>query len=428
MSGLQTQWNKFVTKYGPASGAFLQSWEWGEFQEKVNRQIIRFVLINKDWRQVQPDDQESGIKNQEFGGVMQIIKMSLSLGKSYLYIPRGPIFANQESRIKNQEKEFLNLLSRFAKQEKAIFVKIELSVEQKLFDELNLQPTTYNLQPTSIQPQTTLILNLEKSEEDLLAAMHEKTRYNIRLAEKKGVRVRWSEAINSDASTLGGLRQSSSQGTGAEYNTSANKKINSDAAPFVSADRQSSSRGTGAQDLESFWKLAQKTAKRDRFNYHPKEYYRQMLFFGSQNTVEVRPPSSATLASTSRSDLNVKLIIAEKYGETLAANIVNFFGDTVTYLHGASNYARRELMAPHLLQWRAIQEAKRLGFKYYDFWGIAPISNFGFRISDLKHKWAGITRFKIGFGGEQINHAPALDLIVNNFWYKLYRLAKKLRP
>jgi len=49
------------------------------------------------------------------------------------------------------------------------------------------------------------------------------------------------------------------------------------------------------------------------------------------------------------------------------------------------------MMAPHLLQWAAIKITKQLGYKYYDFWGIAP--------SDQpNHPWSGISRFKRGLG------------------------------
>jgi lipid II:glycine glycyltransferase (peptidoglycan interpeptide bridge formation enzyme) len=76
--------------------------------------------------------------------------------------------------------------------------------------------------PDTIQPQRTIVIDLRPSEEDILAAMKQKTRYNIRLAEKKGVTVR--------------------QGT--------------------------------ADDLAAFNRLMSATGQRDRFGIHQPEYYR----------------------------------------------------------------------------------------------------------------------------------------------------------
>ena len=78
-------------------------------------------------------------------------------------------------------------------------------------------------------------------------------------------------------------------------------------------------------------------------------------------------------------------------------------------------------MAPHLLQWRQIQKAKELGFKYYDFWGVAPD-----KASD-NHPWTGITRFKKSFGGQGISYVGAYDLILDTVWYKIYKIALKVK-
>ena len=93
--------------------------------------------------------------------------------------------------------------------------------------------------------------------------------------------------------------------------------------------------------------------------------------------------------------------------------MINFYGDTATYLHGASSRKNKELMAPHLLHWRIIQEAKKRGLGQYDFGGI-----------DEK-KWPGVTRFKIGFGGSVVEYPPSVDIIYKPILYKIYRLARK---
>jgi lipid II:glycine glycyltransferase (peptidoglycan interpeptide bridge formation enzyme) len=110
----------------------------------------------------------------------------------------------------------LELVLRFLKEKKYIFVRVE-----------PLQNISNIHYPISIigtrQPQHTLLLDISKSEEDLLSEMHAKTRYNIRLSEKKGVEVRQEK------------------------------------------------------DVDTFWRLNEETSARDAFKTHDREYYARML-------------------------------------------------------------------------------------------------------------------------------------------------------
>ena len=198
-----------------------------------------------------------------------------------------------------------------------------------------------------LQPQKTSVLYLGKSEDDLRSAMHEKMRYNIRLAERKGVEVKISIP------------------------------------------------GSGARDFESFWRLMQETTHRDRFHTHGKSYYKKLL--------DVR---SGTFSN--------ELFFAEYQGEALAAALVNFHAPsgTATYLHGASGASRREVMAPHLLHWRIIQEAKKRGLGQYDFWGI-----------DEK-RWPGVTRFKLGFGGAVVAYPASIEILYRPWQYRAYHMTR----
>ena len=67
-----------------------------------------------------------------------------------------------------------------------------------------------------------------------------------------------------------------------------------------------------------------------------------------------------------------------------------------------------------------MSEAKAAGFKHYDFWGVAPSD-------DPEHPWAGITRFKTGFGGRRESYLGAWELPGNAVWYNLYRFAKRFK-
>ena len=340
------RWNDFIASQKRAS--FLQSWQWGEFQEKTGHKIFRFGVE----------------ENGELVAVAMLIKTPLPFSKSYFYCPSGPII-NYELRIKNDELiDFLFAeMKKVAQKEKTIFLRFEPSVleENELAASLPLLAMTRTL---DIQPSRTVILNLEKSGEELLKAMHQKTRYNIRLAEKKDVKIIITSPQPSPYKGEGGIIPSPLQEEGQD-------EVN---------------------NINVFWSLMEKTAERDEFRLHGRKHYEELL------QVE-----------------GIKLAIGYFEDKPICSGIFSFFGDTVTYLHGASSDEHREVMAPHLLQWEMIKKAKAEGFKYYDFYGI-----------DEK-KWPGVTRFKVGFNGEEINHPGTFDLIFNSLFYMIYSSLRKLR-
>ena len=115
-----------------------------------------------------------------------------------------------------------------------------------------------------------------------------------------------------------------------------------------------------------------------------------------------------------------KIIKAEFEGKILVINLNIDFGDMETYNHGASSGEYRNVMAPHLVQWEAIKQAKKEGYKYYDFRGIAPTD-------DPDHKWAGITRFKKSFSSHTTHYLGAYDFVFKSWFYQLYLLGKNIR-
>ena len=305
--------NNFLKKQQVSQ--FLQSWEWGEFQEKLGNKIVRL----------------GALQDEKLIAVATLIKRKIFFGKNYFYCPRGPVMGS-ESRIKNYEL-FFEEIFKTAKKNKVVFFRFE-PAEEILHSKFCI------LNSLDIQPSKTLILNLKKTEEDLLKAIHQKTRYNIRLAKKKGVEV--AEAREGD--------------------------------------------------FDKWWKVMIETSGRDGFRTHGKKYYQEMI----------------------RTD-KVKLYLAKYKDKIIAGNIISFFGDTATYIHGASADEFRNVMAPYALQWHIIREAKNRGCRYYDFYGIS------------EDKWPGVTRFKKGFGGEEVNYPGTFDLVFNKFYYNLYRVLRKIR-
>jgi peptidoglycan pentaglycine glycine transferase (the first glycine) len=156
------------------------------------------------------------------------------------------------------------------------------------------------------------------------------------------------------------------------------------------------------KDLNDFWKLNNETTNRDSFSGHEKKYYRNFLKL-------VSPYADLFFAEA-------------EDGTRIATAISTFAGDKAIYYFGAStsNSQYRNMMAPYLLQWTMVQEAKKRKCKTYDFLGIAPENN-------SKHAYAGISEFKWKFGGIRKTFAPGREIVFHKFWYGLYRIAKKLR-
>ena len=283
--------------------------------------------------------------------------------ESYLYCNRGPVVQNTNYELRTQVlKLLIEKVEKIAKEEKSIFLRIDPEWDDKEENKKLLNNLGFMKSKKEINPKNTLILNISKSEEEILAQMHSKTRYNIRLSERKGVQV----------------------------------KISNFQFPISNKNK----------DFNKFWELMEETTIRDGFSSHPKEYYRKQLdYFGKKNLI--------------------KLFVAKFEEKIISAIVVSFYGENSVYLHGTSSYEYRKYMAPHLIQWEAIKEAKRQGCSYYDFWGIEGSDSE----SKIKGQdWRGITRFKEGFAkefGVKKNYIGAWDYPIKKTWYKIYNLIRK---
>jgi len=288
----------------------LQSEQWRNFQEATGKKTFN-------------------VSGENFWA--NIIEHQLPIVGKYFYIPRGPL---GESKIKD--------VAGLAKKENAGWVRIDTLIkggEHKIVKA-----------PHDMQPKELFIIDIAKSEDELLAEMKPKTRYNIKVAEKKNVKI----VISSEK----------------EY-------------------------------VDKFCELVEITAKRQGITPHPKSYYQKML--------ETIPGES------------IKLYCAEIEGEIIAANLVIFFGNTATYLHGASDDKFRNVMAPYLLQWKQIQDAKKFGATRYDFGGVKTGSE--------DKSWAGITRFKFSFSPntKPVEFSGSYDIIINPTKYFLYKILQNIK-
>jgi len=341
----------FIQANSP-DGGFLQSVCWRKFQESYRRKTYNI--------EIRDDKEPTAYAN--------IITHILPAVGKYFYVPRGPIIKVQSSKfppkadqpLAEKVKSFLNDLIALAKENNIGWVRVEPNSEEEssLIKENLPQNIKIKKSAVDMQPREIFILDISKKEEEILARMKQKTRYNIRLAEKRGVHITCLPA-------------------GEAGNT---KHVTQD-------------------NVKDFLKLVKITAKRDGITAHPEEYYRKMF-------------------ETIPSDI-LKLYIAEYEGRIIAANLVLFFGKTATYMHGASASEYRDAMAPYLLQWRQIIDAKKAGCERYDFGGI--------KTGAVENSWSGITKFKTGFAPDTkpIQFPGCYDIILKPAKYNLYRAMQK---
>lgn len=324
--------NNFIQANSP-DGGFLQSEEWRKFQESYGRKTFNLAY------------RQAGVSGENFWANM--IEYRLPMVGKYFYVPRGPL----------GETKIGDVIS-LAKEQGAGWIRIEPA------DKKTLQSIKYKTvkAPHDMQPKEIFVIDIMKPEEQLMAEMKSKTRYNIKLAEKKGVSVKVISNQTEDAKYY----------------------------------------------FDRFVELVEITAKRNNIVSHPEEYYRKMW--------EVLPAEM------------LKLYVAEYQGKIVAANLILFFGKFSTYLHGASDNEFREVMAPYLLQWQAIKDAKSGGYEKYDFGGISTNyeSNTNIRITN---KWLGITKFKTGFSPSTlpINFPGSYDIILDKKRYYLYRALQSIK-
>ena len=117
---------------------------------------------------------------------------------------------------------------------------------------------------------------------------------------------------------------------------------------------------------------------------------------------------------------NAQLFLADYNGEVIAGGLFVYLDEWGIYYYGASVNSYRNVMAPYLIQWEAIKEAKRRGCKHYDFLGIAPENA-------KNHPWKGVTEFKQKFGGRTVHYPQAKEMVLRPFWYLVYRIYKLIK-
>ena len=309
------KWEDVLKQYPEAN--FLQSPKYAKMHEMIGDKVIMEDFDGKGWALLI-------VKNAKRGKLIEI--------------PCGPLIDwNKQAVVKFA----LERIKEIAKKEKCVFVRIR---PQLMATEKNIKMLEKNglkHAPMHLAAEHTVIMDLTKSEDELLAAMRRQTRYDVRRATKLGIVVE----------------------------------------------------KTTSEDLfKEFHKVQLKTAKRQNF---------------------IPPDQKTLLAEHEAFGENAVMYIAKTSdGKPIAYGLIIKDGLEGDYYEAASTDLNRKLPGAYALLWQAILDLKAEGYSRFNLWGIAPPGQ-------PNHRYAGVTTFKTGFGGEVVEYIPAHDLIINKFKYLL---------
>jgi len=239
-----------------------------------------------------------------------------------MYAPKGPLLEDWSNQ--SYREQIFNDLESFAKENNAIQLKIDPDLElgkgvpgeegstetplgKAFLEEINRRGWLFS--SDQIQFRNTVLVDLTEDEDQILARMKSKTRYNIRLSGRKGITIRQGDET----------------------------------------------------DLPGLYKMYANTAVRGDFTIRNEDYYQTLW------RTFLREDSK------SENDPIAQPLIALYEDQPVAGAVIFRFGSRAWYLHGMSLPEHSGKMAPHLIQWEAMRWAKSQGCKVYDMWGAPDV-------------------------------------------------------
>ena len=337
-------WDEFTRL--PPSGHLLQSWAWGELKSRFGWRPLRVAALH-DGRIL---------------AAVQVLFRPLPAGLCTAYVPRGPLLdpAAQDATT----HALLQALHDACRHRHAISLKVEPDWPQAAPAQSWLHDRGFLPSAETVQPRRTVIVDLAAGEDEILAQMKSKTRYNIRLAQRKGVVVR--------------------QGTG--------------------------------EDLPLFHQLLQVTGQRAGFGIHTLAYYTQAWQLFSAG-------DSVALFLAEHEHRSLAAIMVFAWGR---AAYYMYGGSSdeerqrmPTYLlqWEAMRWARARGCATYDLWGIPDVDENEVGTD------VATAEETGV----LSTGMGGLYRFKRGFGGREVRYVGAYDLVYSRLPYSLLTLAWKWR-
>lgn len=341
--GKKSTWDEVFNRTG--SHSFLQSWEWGDFNEAEGHKIFRLGIF----------------KGTKPIGVALTLLLKSKRG-TFLFVPHGPAIiplpevpladeiANETVRLYYEEclgalKEYL--IER-AQEEKCAFIRIAPVFQDSPGGRALFKKLGFSQAPIYMHSERVWTLPLAgRSEEELLADMRKTTRYLIRRAPRENVQVE------------------------------------------ARVEKKS---------VDDFYKIYKVTASREHFTPFSKTYIEHEFEAFSKTG-------------------NALFLFGYHDGQPLASALIVFTASTAFYHQGASIHSQAPVT--YAVQFRAIQEAKKRGCSTYNFWGI-------YHKGRTPKAWEGLTLFKKGFGGGEVNYVPTQDYVVRPTYFFTFLYEKFL--
>lgn len=298
---------------------------------------MKSILQSREWAQFK---KSQGFEIFEVDGIF-VHKRNLPFGKNFLYIPE--ISAQEVTPHKIEQ------FKKIVAEQKSIFLRVEFIDHFDHNASKVIQSFGFKKAFEQVQPKWRQMIDISLSEEEILAQMKQKGRYNLHLSERKGVRI-------------------------------------------VS--------GSTTEEIKKFHTLYLETTKREGITGRSLEYFEKMLdSFKDTDYLEV--------------------FLATYQDKPVAGALIGFYDGVASYLYGGSSRESKEVMAPYLMHWQIIQEAKKRNCTSYDMIGrTAP---------EKEGKWSGVTKFKEQFGGRAVEVLGSYDFVNQPFGYNVFKLIEKIR-
>lgn len=310
---MSSNWGKIKKAFSEAN--FLQSPEYGKMNEILGDKVVTEDFGGQGWALMIVRDAKRG---------------------RYLEIPCGPLIDWGDKKL---AREVIQKITEVAKREKCVFVRMRPQLGATGDNLQILKGLGLKKSPMHLAAEHTVMIDLAASEEEMLARMRRQTRYEVRRADKLGIKV---------------------------------TKSNSE------------------EIFREFHAVQMKTAKRQGF---------------------VPPSLEVLLAEREAFGDDIQIYVARTAeGEPVAYGLIIGDGREADYYEAASTDLNRKLPGAYALLWQAMRDLKKAGYERFNLWGIAPAGQPG-------HRYAGVTTFKTGFGGEVVEYVPAHDLVISKVGY-----------
>ena len=296
----------------------LQSAQWAEVKNQFGWQPFFLVWQESggDLELIENPQNELPVRNPAAAAL--VLERKLFRGISIIYLPKGPLLKDwTDPRLR---KKVLEDLQCFAQKRGAIQIKIDpdLVIGRGIpgENEPDVDPQGINIRKEwkeqgwrfssdQIQFRNTILIDLRQDDDEILGRMKSKTRYNIRLAERKGITIR-----------LG-----------------------------------------GKNDLADLYRMYADTSMRAGFTIRGESYYQTLWQIFMKEDLH------------QKTDAVAQPIIADFEEQPVAGAVMFRFGERAWYLHGMSLPEHNEKMPSYLIQWEGMRWAKENGCSTYDMWG-----------------------------------------------------------